>query len=89
MTVMELIVALDEIGAANDAEVFIEADHGQDKEPACSIVVSRTSKDSEYFGDPGAMIWEWETDNLADFYDEDDLDDYDFDGPVTAVLISY
>lgn len=89
MTVMELIVALDEIRASNDAEVFIEADHGQNKEHACSLVVSRTSKDSEDFGDPNAMIWEWETDNLADFYDDGALDDYDFNGPVTAVLISY
>ena len=89
MTVMELIVALDECGAANDALVFIEADHGQDKEEAGSLTVSRTPRNSEGFGDPNAMIWEWETDNLADFYDEDDLDDYDFNGPVTAVLISY
>ena len=91
MTVMELIVALDESGAANDAIVFIEADHGQNKEEACSLTVSRTARDSQNFGDPDAMIWEWDVsrEELAAYYDDDALDDYDFDGEVTAVLISY
>lgn len=91
MTVMELIVALDECGAANDALVFIEADHGQDKEEAGSLTVSRTPQNSEDFGDPNAMIWEWDMskEELAAYYDDDALDDYDFDGEVTAVLISY
>lgn len=91
MTVMELIVALDECGAANDALVFIEADHGQDKEEAGSLTVSRTPRNSEDFGDPDAMIWEWDMskEELAAYYDDDALDDYDFDGEITAVLISY
>ena len=87
MTVMELIVAIDDMKIPNDALVFIEADHGQNKEEAGSLTISRTAKDSEGYGDPDAMIWEWDTDNLADFYD--DLADYDFNGPITAVLISY
>ena len=90
-TVMDLIVALDECGAANDALVFIEADHGQSKEPVGSLTVSRTPRDSEAFGDPDAMIWEWNMprEELADYYDDGALDDYDFNGQVTAVLISF
>lgn len=91
MTVMELITALDECGATNEALVFIEADHGQDKEEAGSLTVSRTPRASEEFGDPDAMIWEWDMpkEELAAYYDDDVLDGYNFDGEVTAVLISY
>lgn len=86
MTVMELIVALDSIGAPNDAEVFLMADHAQNKEQACSVVVSRSP--IEEYADPDAMIWEWEGDYSV-FYDDDDMAAYDTTAPITAVMITY
>lgn len=42
MQVHDLIKAFEEENMPDDAEVFIEADHGQNKEPVNSITVSRT-----------------------------------------------
>lgn len=85
MTLIELCSEFYELVIPNDAEIFIEADHGQSKEPAYSIVVSRTPRDSEEFGDPEAMIWEYS--NYQDMYDEEGLEVYDTKAPITAVLI--
>lgn len=52
MLVKELIDALEELGVPDDAKVFVEADHGQNKEVASAVVVSRWPRDDDYFGDP-------------------------------------
>lgn len=87
MTVKELKKLLDKIGVPDTAEVYVEADHGQNKENAANVIVSRCPADHKYFGDPDAMVWEYS--NYRDVYDEDALDEYNENGPVTAVLITY
>lgn len=68
----------------DDAVVFLECDHGQNKERADSFVESRSPID---FRDPDAMIFEW--DNWTEVYDEDYVENYDEGRKVTAILISY
>jgi hypothetical protein len=87
MTVRELLDDLKEYGVPDDAEVFVEADHVQHKESAFGIIVSRTPRDNECFGDPEAMIFEY--DNWQECYDEDVVEEYDDSAPITAVLITY
>lgn len=87
MQVHDLIKAFENEDIPDDAVVFMEADHGQNKELVNSITVSRTPKNSDEFGDPDAMVWEFA--NYEDIYDEDSLDEYDATAQVTAVLISY
>lgn len=87
MTVSDLKAKLIELGVPDDAEVFVEADYGQDIELADTICVSRWPKTHDYFGDPDAMVWEW--DGYEECYDEDALDEYDPGAPITAVLIGY
>lgn len=87
MTIKELVTELKICGVPDDAKMFVEADHGQNKEEANTVVVSRCSRDHENFGDPDAMIFEW--DNWKECYDEDAIEDYDDTAPITAVLISY
>ena len=84
MTVIDLIKKLDDANIPDNAQVFIEADHGQYKENANSIVVSRTVCDD--YMDPESMIWEFKNYDLI--YDEDDIAAYDTAAPITAVLIS-
>lgn len=69
----------------NDVEVFLECDHGQNKERAAGMVVSRSL--IEEHCDPDSMVFEW--DNWKECYDEDCVDEYDEKGKITAVLISY
>ena len=87
MTTKELIDTLKELDVSDDAKVFVEADHGQNKERANAVVVSRWSRDNECFGNPNEMIFEW--DNWREVYDEDVIENYDDTAPITAVLISY
>lgn len=87
MLVKELVNEIRERGVPDDAKVFVEADHGQNKEEANTVVVSRWPKNNEYFGDPDAMIFEW--DNWKECYDEEAIEEYDETAPITAVLISY
>lgn len=87
MIVKELINELQTLKVPDDAIVFIEADHGQNKERANEVVVSRWPKDHEHFGNPDAMIFEWG--NWREVYDEDAIEDYDETAPITAVLITY
>lgn len=83
MTVRELKEKL--LNIPNDVEVFLECDHGQNKERAASMVVSRSLVDEHC--DPDSMVFEW--DNWMECYDEDCVDEYDEKGKITAVLISY
>lgn len=87
MIVKELINELQTLKVPDDAIVFVEADHGQNKEYAAGIIVSRSPKDDECFGDPEAMIFEY--DNWQECYDEDAVEEYDETAPITAVLITY
>lgn len=86
MTLQDLIQEFTEYRIPMNADVFIEADHGQNKEAAYSLVVSRTPITSDEYGDPDAMVWEYE--NWREIYDEDAIEEYDEDAPVTAVLIT-
>lgn len=87
MTVKELVEELREYGVPDDAEVMIEADHGQNKEYASGVIVSRTPKDTDCFGDPDAMIFEFS--NWRECYDDDAVEEYNEAAPITAVLITY
>lgn len=69
-----------------DAIVFIECDHGQQLEEAYNITMSR-SEVTEKHPDPDSMIFEY--DNWREVYDEESIEEYDENGKVTAVLISY
>lgn len=84
MTVKELKEKL--LNIPNDVEVFLECDHGQNKESASCMVVSRSPIEEEHYA-PDEMIFEW--DNWKECYDEDCVDEYDEKGKITAVLISY
>ena len=84
MTVKELKKYLSDI--PDNAVVFLECDHGQNKEQADSFVKSRSNIE-EVEHDPDAMIFEW--DNWKECYDEECVEEYDESGKVTAVLISY
>lgn len=83
MTAKELKQKLAEI--PDDAEVYLECDHGQNKEYAGYVVVSRSLV--EELCDPDSMVFE--CDNWRDAYDEDYVDEYDENGNITAVLISH
>ena len=82
MTIKELLEIIEEEQIPLDAEIFIEADHGENKEGASSITVSR----SELEDDPEDMIWEYD-DDLSDYYDEESLEEYDPNGKITAITI--
>lgn len=79
MTVKELKEYLANI--PNDAEVLIE--YGQNKERAESFVQSR----SKNCDDTDDMIFEW--DEWREYYGDEAVEEYDKNGKVTAVLISY
>lgn len=87
MTVALLKEFLESYEVPDDAVIFVEADHGQDKERAGSILVSRSVLEDGEYTDPDSLIFEW--DEYEECYDEDCLEEYDPDGPITAVLISY
>lgn len=69
----------------DDAEIYLECDHGQNKESAGTVVFSRSP--IQEYDDPDSMIFEW--DNWREIYDKDCVDMYDEGGKITAVLISY
>lgn len=81
VTIEELLEIIKEEQIPLDAEIFIEADHGQHKEGASSITVSR----SELENDPEDMIWEYG--DLSDYYDEESLKEYDPNGKITAITV--
>ena len=84
MTIKELMEFLSEENVPDDAEVYIQADHGQQMESPYFGVVTRDDPISS--DDPEEMIWEydeWEKDNF-----EDDVAQYNRNGDVRAVLLT-
>ena len=84
MTVKELKELLEDI--PDDAEIMIEADHGQHTERAESFVVTRENLDDAVCNHADELIFEWS--NWKSCYDEDAVEEYPVDGEITGVLIS-
>lgn len=87
MTVALLKEFLESYEVPDDAVIFVEADHGQNKERAGGILISRSVLEDGEYTDTDSLIFEW--DGYEEYYDEWALEEYDPDGPITAVLISY
>ena len=84
MTIKEFKDILKENNISDDAEIIIQADHGQHYEYGSSFVLTRTNL--EECDDLEAAIFEF--DNFEDdYYDDDALEDYPFSGKVTGVVI--
>lgn len=81
MTVKELKELLKDI--PDEADVIIEADHGDHPEIAESFAITRNYLDTE---DADDVIYEWE--GWRKIYDEDAVAEYPTDGEITGVLIS-
>lgn len=85
MTIEELLEIIDEEKIPLDSEVFVYADHAQNKEGMSGVEISRSPVDKNC---PESMIWErGDDDDLEDYYSEYDLEDYDRNGKITAVTI--
>lgn len=68
----------------DDAEVIIQADHGQHYEYASDTVLTRSNL--EQHNDLEEAIFEF-ADFQNDYYDEDALAEYPFTGEVTGIVI--
>ena len=84
MIVQELKELLEDI--PDNAEIMIEADHGQHLERAESFTITRNKFDDGVCNHADELIFEWS--NWKDCYDEDAVEEYPVDGEITGVLIS-
>lgn len=82
MTIKELRKTISNL--PDDAEVIVYADHGQHYEYASDTVVTRDNL--ENYDDLEEAVFEY-ADFQDDYYDEDALAGYPFDGKVTGIVI--
>ena len=82
MTVKDLKEAINDL--PDDAEVIVYADRGQHYEYASDTVVTRDNL--ENYDDLEEAVFEY-ADFQNDYYDDDALADYPFDGKVTGIVI--
>lgn len=82
MTIKELRKTISNL--PDDAEVIVYADYGQHYEYASDTVVTRDNL--ENYDDLEEAVFEY-ADFQNDYYDDDALTDYQFDGKVTGIVI--
>lgn len=82
MTIKELRKTISNL--PDDAEVIVYADHGQHYEYASDTVATRDNL--ENYDDLEEAVFEY-ADFQNDYYDDDALTDYPFDGKVTGIVI--